>query len=80
MIVQKQATIDRFEGKQAIISLENGQELAILREELGTINEGEEVVVQIMPTAEAALEKAALARTLLNQILNDEIGDKKSEG
>ncbi len=72
MIIRKSATLDRFEGKQAVLVLENGQELNILKEELQDVVEGEAYVIQIMPDKEATLEREALARTLLNQILQDE--------
>ena len=72
MLVRKNATLDRFEGKQAVLLLENGQELLILKDELGSVKEGEVFSIQIQPDKEATLEKEELARTLLNQILNDE--------
>lgn len=72
MITRKTAILDRFEGKQAILSLENGQELHILKEELGKATEGQAFTIQIMPDHEATLEKEALARTLLNQLLHDD--------
>jgi len=74
MIVRKNATLERFQGKQAILRLENGAELAILREDLEPTGEiGREYTVQILPADEAKLEQDALARLLLNQILeNDE--------
>ncbi|MCC2631333.1 MAG: hypothetical protein K0S20_32 [Patescibacteria group bacterium] len=72
MIVRKQATLDHFDGKQAVLLLENGQELCILKEELGAaLSEGDIFTVQILPEQEAALEKNELARTLLNQLLDE---------
>ena len=81
MILRKQATLDRFEGKQAILLLDSGQELAILKEELPGSKEGMVFVLTLLPDHEASLEKEALARTLLNQILADpshEHGARKS--
>ena len=79
MVLRKQATLDRIEGKQAVLVLENGQELLILKEELGDdLKEGDVYTIQILPEKEATLAKEALARTLLNQILNDE--EKSGQG
>ena len=56
-----------------MLSLEGGQELRIHRDELGTaVREGEAYSLQIVPDREAALDREALARTLLNQILTDD--------
>ena len=70
MLIRKQATLDHFEGKQAVLVMENGQKLLILKEELGAAAEGASFVVQILPEPEAVLAKEELARELLNQILN----------
>jgi len=71
MLVQKQATLERLEGKQAVLQLENGQELTIAKEELGSVQLGDRFSVRILPEQEALLDQEALARTLLNQILED---------
>ena len=76
MLLRKQATLDRFEGKQAVFLLETGDEVHILKEELHKPVEGMVYVFQILPDSEATQEKESLARTLLNQILTD---DKSSE-
>jgi len=73
MLIRKQATLDRFEGKQAVLLLENKQELLILKEELGSdCQVGTIFTLQILPEAEALMEREELARVLLNQILKDE--------
>ena len=71
MIIRKPATLERFEGKQAILQLENGQQLSLSKEELGTVVQGEKFVIQIMPANEAKIAQDELARVLLNQILHD---------
>lgn len=72
MVVRKNAVLKKIEGKQAIFALENGEEFRILKEELHNPQENQAYVVQILPQAEAVLERDALAKTLLNQILNEE--------
>jgi hypothetical protein len=72
MLVRKTAALDRFEGKQAILILEHGQEFRVLKEELGEVKEGDVFTIQIMPEREASLEKEELARVLLNQILQSD--------
>lgn len=64
--------MDRTEGKLAVLSLENGQELRLLRSELGDAEVGGGFTVQILPEEEAGLERESLARTILNQIINDD--------
>jgi len=71
MLVQKHATLQRFEGKQAVLQLENGQEIEVLKEELGNGKEGDRFTLRILPEEEALLDQESLARTLLNQILDD---------
>lgn len=80
MILRKHATLDRFEGKQAVLVLETGDEIHILKEDLGKVSEGQVYTLQILPEKEATLEKEELARALLNQILiDDQPAEKKSE-
>lgn len=75
MILRKIATLTELSAKHAVLSLENGQQLSCLREELEPgLVEGMQFVVQIIPEAEAKLEQEALARTLLNQLLSDDEG------
>lgn len=70
MLLRKRATLEKVQGKQVVLTLENGQQLTLLRDELEpTVEVGAEYIVQIAPAAEAILEQEKLARTLLNQIL-----------
>lgn len=72
MIMRKSATVTELNAKQAILTLENGQELKCLRDDLEPgVAEGKLYVVQILPEEEAKLSEEALARTLLNQLLSD---------
>jgi hypothetical protein len=71
MLVRKRAIVEKLQGKQLVLSLENGQQLTLLRDELEpTVEVGMEFVVQILPKAEADLEQAELSRILLNQIFD----------
>ena len=73
MIVRKAATLQEVKGKYAILALDGGQTLQLLRDELEpTAEPGTSFVLQILPESEAAMERDELARTLLNQILDDE--------
>ena len=76
MLTYKSATVDRFEGKQAVLKLENDQELRLLREDLEPAELGAAFQVQILPEAEAKLSQEELARTILNQILQDASKEK----
>ena len=77
MIVRKQATLDRFEGRQAILILETGQELSLSKEECGEHIPGDLFSVQILPQQEAVLSQDELSRTLLNQLLHEDDQGKK---
>lgn len=79
MLVRKTAILDRFEGKKAVLILENNQELVLLKEDLGKAKEGDVFSLQILPEKEATLKREQLARTLLNQILNDQEGPSSEE-
>jgi hypothetical protein len=71
MLVRKRAIVEKIQGKQLVLSLENGQQLTLLRDELEPTTEvGAEFVIQILPKAEADLEQAELSRILLNQIFD----------
>lgn len=84
MLVQKTAVLEKLEGKQAVLRLENGQVLLVLKDELlggakagpegSSLIEGEVYVVQVLTKEEAELSQSQLAESLLNQILkpNDE--------
>lgn len=78
MLTRKMAILDRFEGKYAVLVLENAQEITLLKEELGKCREGDVFSLQILPEKEATVKKEELARSLLNQILNDEVHPKES--
>lgn len=71
MLTYKQATLDHYEGKQAILRLENGQDLRLLREEVEPAAIGTTFRIQVLPEVEAQLTQEELARVLLNQILRD---------
>jgi len=69
MLIRKRATIQQLTAKQVTLSLENGQQLTLARDELEpTVVEGGEYMVQIMPSAEAELAQTELSHLLLNQI------------
>ena len=73
MILRKQAALEKIGGKHAILVLEDGQELAVLKDELGKeLSLGDRFTIQIQPVSEAELTQVNLARTLLNQILDNE--------
>jgi hypothetical protein len=79
MLIRLHATLARFEGRKAVLRLEDGQELTLSREDAaGEV--GEEYVLQAMPAAEAALGQEEFARTLLNQILQNETHPQREEG
>jgi hypothetical protein len=70
--------LQRFEGKHAIFRTEDGQEIRLDRQLLTSAPDtpspeaGALYVLQLMPRAMAGLERDALARTILNQLLHDE--------
>ena len=70
MITRLHATLVRFEGRKAVLALDDGQELRFSRDELGGV-QGEEFVLEALPAGEAALKRDDLARALLNQILQN---------
>lgn len=71
MLVRKKAILEQIEGKNAILGLENGDKIKILREELSpSLEIGAKYVLQILPEEEAALDREDLARVLLEQLLN----------
>lgn len=71
MLVRIEAKVQKIEGKKIVLSLEDGQELFVQKDLLGEVNLGDVFSVQIMPEAEAILERDELSRTILNQLLND---------
>ena len=73
MIIRLRATLDHFAARQAVFALENGQELSIAKDDLAaSYKEGDSFVVQVMPQSHADMQKEALARTLLNQLLQND--------
>lgn len=69
MVVYKKATLERIEGKTAVLVLDNGQEMRIAREELRANEVGGRYVVQIMTESESSQTQEVLAHHLLNQLL-----------
>lgn len=67
------ATVDRIEGKHALLSFEDGQHLTVSREMLPSeVQEGSVVEVTFLADHEAAERETEVARRLLNQILRGE--------
>lgn len=65
-------TLDRVERGNAVILLEDGQELLVPKELLQPLPEiGAAVSVKVLPAAEAEQERTELAATLLNQVLGN---------
>ena len=71
MLVRIEAKVQKIEGKKIVLCLEDGQKLIIQKDLLKEVSEGDVFSVQIMPEAEAVLEREELSRTILNQLLND---------
>jgi hypothetical protein len=80
MLLQKQVTLLRWEGKHAILQLDSGDEISFPKDDLPRDTPiGAQFSLKLQPLHEAALEKEDLARTLLNQILaDDQAAPKKS--
>lgn len=73
MMVYKRATLERIQGKNITLKLENGQELTLSRDEFEPLPPiGTDYAIQIIPEVEASMQREELAYTLLNQILNDD--------
>lgn len=72
MLIRKTVTLDRFEGRFAVLKLENGHELTLPKDDFALVPEGTVLVLEVLPEPEATLKKEDLARTLLNQILQDD--------
>ena len=73
MVSHRNISFSRYEGKLAVFQAEDGQELAFPREDTGpALSSGDPFVLQLLPAAEALLDQQELARTLLNQLLDDE--------
>lgn len=66
------ATIDRFEEKMAVLKLEDGQILNWPIKQLpDDLKEGSTIRLVISTEATQEKEREKIAKTLLNQILND---------
>lgn len=61
--------IDRIEGEQAIIRLQDGQEISWPKKQLAKLKEGATVKLVVQTEAEAEQERQKLAKTILNEIL-----------
>lgn len=73
MLTRIQATFEKIEGENILLILEDGQKLRVAREDLQPLPEvGTSFTLQIQPSVEAELSEAALARHLLNQLLDDQ--------
>lgn len=69
-----QATIDRFEGKTAVLRFSNGQELLVPIEELPKdAREGAILFVLISDSSNEEEAREKLAKSILNEILNNEV-------
>jgi hypothetical protein len=70
MMARMSLQLVRIEGRYAIFSLEDGKELAILKQNIEPLEEiGSNYVLTVLPEKEALLEQNQLAKSLLNQIL-----------
>lgn len=66
-------TIDRFEGGQAILKTEDGVAISWPKDKLPKdVHEGAVLVFYVTNEKEAEKEKRALAKDILNEILNTE--------
>jgi hypothetical protein len=77
MILRLRAQVEKVVGKKVVLLLEDGQRLSVEKDDLWPNDapasiEQEPYSVEIMPEREAKLERDALARTLLNQLLSDQ--------
>ena len=67
------ATLIKVEHGMAVLSLGDGQELKVPKEQLQPLPEiGSPMSLKISPESEANLDKNELAKTILNQLLGDE--------
>lgn len=85
MIYRNKATVSNVEGRQVTLKLEDGQVLVLQRDDLTgglkslEITVGQNFVLQLLPEEEAVLAQEDLARTLLNQILEDKPANGKEQ-
>lgn len=79
MLIQKQITFERWDGKQAVFQLDSGQEIALPKDDFSKdLPVGAVFMLKLLPEHEARLEQQELARTLLNQILADDSASPQS--
>lgn len=65
-----EATIDRFEEGVAVVRLDDGQEILIVRNELpASAHEGSRLVIKVSASVEDENSKVDQARQLLNDLL-----------
>jgi hypothetical protein len=73
MIIRKLASLDRFEGKHAVLVLDDNQEITVMKDELSkSSTNGDRFSIQIIPLHESELSAADFSRTILNQLLENE--------
>lgn len=73
------AQVEKVVGKKAVLVLEDGQRLSVDKEALWPNGipadpQAEPFAIEILPESEAKMERDALARSLLNQLLADPTG------
>lgn len=72
------AAIDRIEGESAVIKTENGQELIWPKDNLpADAREGTAIRLNLSTSKTDEEERAKLAKTLLNEILQNRKEDEK---
>lgn len=73
MLTRLSGRLTKIEFGKAIITFEDGQELKVPKDDLQPVPVLDtEMAIQVMTETEAALERDALAKSLLNQLLHDE--------
>lgn len=73
MLTRLHATFNRVESGSVVLTLEDGQELRVPKEDLQPLPSiGSEFTLQLLPSTEAELAANDLAKCLLNQLLDDE--------
>lgn len=73
MLTRLPAELLRIESGSAVFVLEDGQEVRVLKQDVEPISPlGTRYVFQLLPEAEAEMEKTELAKTILNQIMRED--------
>lgn len=73
MLIKRNVTVTAIEGKKVILQLEDGQRMAVPKDDWlpqPVPETGTPYVIQILSADEAQLSQDELARILLNQILD----------